>query len=189
MPASVADKLAAVIGQIDETGNADLLRLTVLKKWFERPGRLAAFAIWTAFHAASRGGQATGPARDLFQEAHELLLGRGERSELDAVAAERLHRRLRAFQNTYQRLKWGPVRIVKVSDLLLVEKALAAYLSHPHPPSQGYKLAVAYCEHYDPRYGNGLNGPSRVRLEEIVDFIRHREAQEADSARPSPLRP
>ena len=189
MPASVADKLAAVIGQIDETGNADLLRLTVLKKWFERPGRLTAFAFWTAFHAASRGGKATGPARDLFRDAQELLLGRGEGSELDPVAAEDLHRRLRAFQNTCQRSQWGPVRIVKVSDLLLVEEALAAYLWHPHPPSQGYKLAVAYCEHYDPRYGNGLNGPSRVRLEEIVDFIEHREAQEADSARPSPLRP
>jgi hypothetical protein len=189
MPASVADKLAAVIGQIDETGNADLLRLTVLKKWFERPGRLTAFAIWTAFHAASRGGKATGPARDLIQEAQELLSARGERSELDAVAAERLHRRLRAFQNTRQRLKWGSVRIVKVSDLLLVEKALAAYLWHPHPPSQGYRLAVAYCEHYHPRYGTSLNGPSRVRLEEIVDFIQYREAQEADSERPSPLRP
>ena len=43
--------------------------------------------------------------------------------------------------------------------------------------------------HYDPRYGTSLNGASRVRLEEIVDFIQHREAQEADSARPSPLRP
>lgn len=189
MRISIAAKLDAIIGQINETGNADPLRLTVLKKWFERPGRLAAFAIWIASQAVSRGGRATGPARDLFRETQELLWGCSVGGELDPVAAERLHRRLRAFQNTYKRLKWGAVRIVTESNLLLVEEALAAYLWHPQPPSQGYKLAVAYCEHYDPRYGNGLNGPSLVRLEEIVDFIQRWEAQEADSARPSSLKP
>ena len=45
-------------------------------------------------------------------------------------------------------LKWGPVRIVQESDLLLVEKALAAHLWQPQPPAQGCTLAVAYCEHY-----------------------------------------
>ncbi|MEE4144747.1 MAG: hypothetical protein V2I26_08110 [Halieaceae bacterium] len=45
MPPSVIDKLSAVITEIEERGNADRLRLTVLKKWFERPGRLTSFAL------------------------------------------------------------------------------------------------------------------------------------------------
>ena len=48
MPTSTADKLTAVIAQVAAQGNADVLRLTVLKNWFERPGRLQAFALWVA---------------------------------------------------------------------------------------------------------------------------------------------
>jgi hypothetical protein len=189
MPASVLEKLNVIIGQIHRAGNADLMRLTVLKRWFERPGRLAAFALWIASRGASRGGGASGRARDLFREANALLSGQRAGSELSPAALADLHRRLRAFQNTYRRLKWGPVRIVEESDRLLVEEGLAVYLWHPDSPSLGYKLAAAYCEHYDARYGNGLNGPSCDRLAEIVDFIRCREAQEAESVRALSSRP
>jgi hypothetical protein len=41
MPTSVTYKLSAVITEIDARGNADLQCLTVLKRWLERPGRLA----------------------------------------------------------------------------------------------------------------------------------------------------
>jgi hypothetical protein len=100
---------------------------------------------------------------------------------LNAATAEQLHRRLREFQNTYRKLKWGAARIAKESDPLLVEEGLAVYLWHLHSPPHGYKLAAAYCEHYDPRYGNGLNGPSCVKVEAIRDFVRRRAAQEAES--------
>ncbi len=189
MPATVIEKLNAIIHQINRAGNAELTRLTVLKRWFERPGRLAPFALWVASRSASRGGEATGPARDLFREAHALLPGQGARSEPNRAAAEDLHRRLREFQDTYQRLKWGSVRIVKQRDLLLVEEGLAVYLWHPRSPPHGYKLAAAYCEHYDPHYGNGLNGPSVTKLEEIRDFIKCQEAQEAESARTASSEP
>jgi hypothetical protein len=43
---------------------------------------------------------------------------------------------------------------------------------------EGYRLAANYCSNYDPRYGNSLNGPSRRRIEEIIDFIDHVEARE-----------
>ena len=72
--------------------------------------------------------------------------------------------------------------MVKNANLLLIEEALAICLWHANAPSLGYKLAVAYAAHYDPRYGNGLNGPSRDRLQELVDFIKHREALEAAAA-------
>lgn len=182
MPKSVADKLSAVIAQIDECGNADLLRLTVLKKWFERPGRLAAFALWVASRAVVHGSGLGEPASALFREVHELLWHREIGGGLDRRAAERLYHRLRSFQSTYQRGKWGPVRIVTNAKLLLIEEALALYLWHGNTPSLGYKLAAAYAEHYDPRYGNGLNGPSRGRLEDLIDFVRYQEAIEAQTA-------
>ena len=55
MPISTTDKLIAVIAQIAAHGNAEVLRLTVLKKWFERPGRLPAFALWVASRAVEQG--------------------------------------------------------------------------------------------------------------------------------------
>ncbi len=182
MPTSTADKLTAIVTQIAAQGNADVLRLTVLKKWFERPGRLPAFALWVASRAVEQGRYSEESVSVLFGEARALLEHRGPRGRLDRDAAERLYQRVRSFQSTYQRGKWGPVRIVKNANLLLIEEALALYLWHVNSPSVGYKLAVAYAAHYDPRYGTGLNGPSRDRLQELVDFIRHCEALEAAAA-------
>ena len=54
---------------------------------------------------------------------------------------------------------------------MLIEHALAAYLWHTDSPADGYKLAADYCQNYDSRYGNGLNGPSRTKIEEIVRFL------------------
>jgi hypothetical protein len=97
----------------------------------------------------------------------------------------RLHDRLHTYQSTHRRLQWGTVRVITDPNLLLIEEALAVYLWYATTPSLGYKLAAAYCEHYDPRYGPGLNGPSRDRLQELIAFVRAREAQEVAHSRPS----
>lgn len=60
----------------------------------------------------------------------------------------------------------------------LVEEGLSVALWHSDSPSRGYKLAADFSEHYDPRYGTDLNGPSRDVLREIMDFIARREALE-----------
>jgi hypothetical protein len=185
MPTSVADKLSAVITEIDERGNADRLRLTVLKKWFERSGRLTSFALWVARRAAYRGGERREAGAELAREAQALLKGVESSGSLDRFAAERLHDRLHTYQSTHRRLQWGTVRVVTDPNLLLIEEALAVYLWYATTPSLGYKLAAAYCEHYDPRYGPGLNGPSRDRLQELIAFVRAREAQEVAHSRPS----
>ena len=57
--------------------------------------------------------------------------------------------------------------MTKDKNLLLVEEGLCLSLADPPSPARGHQLAVAYCEHYDSRYGQDLNGPSRGRLEEI----------------------
>jgi hypothetical protein len=179
MRTNIPEKLLKIVEEIDETGSASLTRLTVLKKWLERPERLSAFAIWVAAQAVSRKGKTTGATAKLFREARTLMSDLDKmRPKLDRQAAQTLHDRLRYFQNEYQNQRWGPVRIVHNWNLMLVEHGLAIYLWHLDSPTHGYKLAADYCQHYDPRYGNGLNGPSRTKIEEIVRFMFTIEALE-----------
>ena len=49
MRTTCPEKILKIIADIDTQGNASLTRLTVLKKWFEHPGRLSVFALWVAF--------------------------------------------------------------------------------------------------------------------------------------------
>jgi hypothetical protein len=49
-----------------------LLRLTLLKRWFERPGRLEDFALWIVSRATARGRAAAGAAADLFRRLHNV---------------------------------------------------------------------------------------------------------------------
>lgn len=180
VPIPIHNKLTAIVDEIDRAGYSNATRLTVLKKWFERPQRLSGFALWVAARAASRGRNGAEAAANLFEEARALLAGHQiSTSGPNKAAATELHHRLREFQNEYQRQKWGPVRVVHDRNLLLVEQGLAIYLWHTNSPSHGYKLAVTYCEHYDPRYGPGLSGPSRSRLDAIVQFVRGIEALES----------
>ncbi|MGH7988798.1 MAG: hypothetical protein ACREDS_01195 [Limisphaerales bacterium] len=179
MRTNIPEKLLKIADDIAEQGSANLTRLAVLKKWFEKPERLSAFAIWVASRATSRKGKTGGTAAELFREARTLLAGVDNcHPELNRKAAETLHNRLCDFQDEYQNQQWGPVRIVHNWNLMLVEHALAIYLWHSDSPADGYKLAADYCQHYDPRYGNGLNGPSRTKIGEIVRFMFNIEALE-----------
>jgi hypothetical protein len=181
MRTSAPEKLLKVVDEIDAHGHASLTRLTVLKKWFERPKRLSAFALWVAARAVSRKGQTGGAAAALFLEARALLAGLDKiKPKLERQPAQRLHDRLRDFQNEYKNQQWEPVRIAHNWNLLLVEEALGICLWHADSPSHGYKLAADYCQHYDSRYSNSLNGPSRAKIEEIVRFMLAVEALEDD---------
>lgn len=179
MRTNIPKKLLKIADDISEHGNVNLTRLVVLKKWFEKPERLSAFAVWIAARATSSEGKTSGAAADLFREAKALLEGADKcRPQLDLQKEQALHDRLRDFQNKYQKQRWETVRIVHNWNLMLVEHALAIHLGHTNSPSDGYKLAADYCQNYDPQYGNGLNGPSPTQVEEIVRFIFTIEALE-----------
>lgn len=179
MPASVQDQLAMVIAEIDRTGHADVQRLTVLKKWFHRPGRLIAFGLWIAQQAAAPGGAPGRPGDELLAQAQVLLAGlRPSGASLDWSAVETLYRRAKAFQSEFESQRWGQVRVIRDRDLLLLEKGLAVLLRYQDTPTDGYRLAADYCAHYDPRYGTDLNGPSRGRLVTLLGFIVAVEAGE-----------
>ena len=111
MGVSVSEKLLLVAGEIESRGQANLTRLTVLKKWFEQPGRLAEFGLWVARCSAENKGKANGTAAKLLVEARGLLGssakgGSGERSVERRAAAE-LWDRARAFQNEYWKVVGG----------------------------------------------------------------------------------
>jgi len=179
MQTTIPEKLLAIVDEIDANGSANLTRLTILKKWFDHPERLSAFAIWVAGRAVSRKGKTNGAAAELFKEARNMLSGIDRICpQPDRGAVQMLHDRLRNFQNEYQHQRWGRVRIIHNWNLMLVEKSLAIYLWNLDSPTHGYKLAADYCQHCDSRYGNGLNGPSRTKIGEIVRFMFTIEALE-----------
>jgi hypothetical protein len=172
MSSAVQQKIAAIIAEIDRTGHADVQRLTVLKKWFCQPGRLSAFGLWIAQRAAARWVLSDGVAAELLRQAHALLADLGPPgSRPDWSATETLYRLARAFQDEVKRQAWGSVRVIRDWDLLLMEQGLALYLGHSDSPTDGYRLAVDECAHYDPRYGKDLNGLSQDRLEALMAFV------------------
>ena len=186
MRTSVPEKLLKLADDIAVERNVSLTRLTVLKKWFERPERLSAFALWVAQRAISRKGKTIGEAAKLFRESKAMLgdLDRfrpslpTERQE----SARALFGRLQAFQNEYRDSRWARIRTIENWNLYMVEKGMAILLNPFSQPTHGYKLAAEYCEHYDPRYGNGLNGPSQAKIMEMVPWMFTVEALEDEGA-------
>lgn len=182
MRTTVPEKIHQIIADINAQGNAPLTRLTVLKKWFEHPGRLSAFGLWIARRAAGRKGKTKTEAGALLNATRTLLGTAATREslfqEIDPEKARGLLERARNFQSEFQKQQWGPVRIIHCWPLLLVESGLALHLRETGTPSDGYKLAADWAQHFDSRYGNGLNGPSRGKLRELVRFMFAVEALE-----------
>ena len=179
MHAKIPEKLLAIAEEIATRGEAKTTRLTVLKKWFQRPEREAAFAIWVAVRALAGKGRTAGAAGELFKESRKLF-GKVNpcAPKVDRKVAERLYERLREFQSEYKKQQWGSVRIVHHWDLLLVEQALEIYLWYANSPAHGYTLAADYCKHYDPQRWDGLSGPSRGKIMAIAEFMLAVEALE-----------
>jgi hypothetical protein len=177
--ANISHKLQKIVADIEKCGHANLTRLTVLKKWFETTHRLPSFGIFIASQASQQIRKTTKDAPELLREAHEILADVDVfEPNIPRTDATRLHSRLEAFQNERREVQWTSVRVIHNLDLFLVESGLHLYLWHGDSPSEGYRLAANYCEHYDPRYGNGLNGPSVDRIEEIAGFVLAIESHE-----------
>jgi hypothetical protein len=180
MRTTVSEKILKIVKDIETSGHASQTRLTVLKKWFERPGRLSIFGLWIARQAASHKDK--GEAGALLNETRTLLGTAATREsflqKIDRKAAKNLLNRARDFHDEFQNQQWGPVRIIHCWPLLLVEEGLALHLGEAKSPSDGYKLAADWAHNFDARYGDSLNGPSLGKLQELVQFIVNVEALE-----------
>jgi hypothetical protein len=74
-------------------------------------------------------------------------------------------------QNEYRRVHGGPVRVIKNTDLLLVEHALRTVLAdEPSIPHWAYLTARCYSERYDSSHGTGLTPTSAPLVQDIADF-------------------
>jgi hypothetical protein len=182
--ADMRHKLQKIVVEIKDCGHANLTRLTVLKKWFGPAHRLRSFGIFIANQASQRTHEATTEAVELFREAHEILAGVNIfEPNIPRAGAARVYARLQAFQNEHRNQKWTTVRMIQNQSLFLVEGGLGLYLRRGGSPTDGYRLAAAYCEHYDPRYGTGFNGPSAAWIEEIADFVLAIETYEQEGSK------
>lgn len=184
MRTTVPEKIIEIIDDIETRGNVPLTRLTVLKGWLKYPGRLPALGLWIARRSAGRKGKTIGEYGALLREASALLgpAPTGDRlfGEINRPAAEAFHARARDSQNEYQDGERERVRDIRCRQLFLVEEGLAVYLWHADSPDHGYQLAADWAQNHDRRHGNGLNGPSRGKLEELVRFMFTVEALEPD---------
>lgn len=181
MRTKVPLKLQKIIEEIDQRGQAGMTRLTVLKKWFERPERLRAFGIWIASRAVELGSETPGNGHvgELFDAARMLLANVDILSPaLDHESTRTLEHRMWQFQHDYRSIPFGSCRIIENWNIYLVEEGLRIYLGNHVSPSDGYKLAADYCQHYDSKYGTSLNGPSRAKVEEIHHFVVNVELSE-----------
>ena len=119
MRTNIPEKLLKIADDIAARGDANLSRLTVLKKWFDQPGRLPPFAIWVASRAISGKGKTGVEAAELFRQARALLARvKPYAPKVDRKLAKVLHDRLQTFQNEYQHQQWGQVRIIHNWDLM-----------------------------------------------------------------------
>lgn len=145
MRTTIPEKLLALADDIAAHGHANLTRLMVLKKWFAKPARLSAFARWVAAQALAQKGKMSGAAGALRKDGWALLdRVQPGASHWDRDAAERLHARLRDFQDEVRSVAWGQVRVIHHWNLLLLEQALAILLWHADSPMHGYKLAADF---------------------------------------------
>jgi hypothetical protein len=189
----MATRLQRIVEDIRQSGCAEQTRLTILKKWFEPVGRLASFGLFIARNAWQNTDRANGEAAALLGEARDLLAGVDILAPaVPSAAARNLHGRVVAFQNEHRNVHWTAVRQIQNWNLFLIESGLGLCLGYSASPSEGYRLAAAYCAHYDPRYGDNLNGPSAGRIENIAAFVQAVEAHEAAlhaTRLPPPVRP
>ncbi|WP_040854821.1 hypothetical protein [Thiorhodovibrio frisius] len=187
MPKTIHDKLAAIIAGIEQTGSAETLRLTVLKKWFEHEGRLTAFAFWMLARVIEEAKVSSPEAEALLEETKTLLGDAGEKGHFDRTEARSLRQRLHDFQSEIRYVHSTAVRIVREASLMRVEEALDILLGYglgyggADCPAGGYQLAARYCEHYDSRHGTNLNGPALARVQAIAAFVAQQEGLETAS--------
>jgi hypothetical protein len=119
-----AIKLAQIADALAAGGSFNITRLTVLKSLCKKPQearRFVSYLLWRKFPNPDKL-PGRGVAKELIcrglQEIQSLLTAPPRKSPPDRW---QLFREIKAWQNETKPIKWGSVRIIKNSDLLLVE--------------------------------------------------------------------
>jgi hypothetical protein len=79
------------------------------------------------------------------------------------------------YQSDYKKIKWTTVRMIKSSELLIIEYLLVSLLSSDeYAQKLAYYATVSYVEKYDSSVGTGLIAKSIPMLEDVVAFWRRK---------------
>ena len=79
------------------------------------------------------------------------------------------------YQSDYKKIKWTTVRMIKSSELLIIEYLLVCLLSsEEYAQKLAYYATVSYVEEYDASVGTGLIAKSIPMLEDVVAFWRRK---------------
>jgi hypothetical protein len=174
-------RLAQMAAELQEGDNFEVTRLTTLKSLCEDSKAAAQFAVHLAKQTYQKMQEQARPAHiepaqwDTYKglvakalepmEAYVEELSEQAKSALWSVQAE-----VRGVQNTYENHRWGPIRVIHSSEVLLIEYALSSLLQ-PHASADwGYRIARQYAARYDARYPRGLVPESAPMVEDIADF-------------------
>jgi hypothetical protein len=174
-------RLAQIAAALRQGEHFEVTRLTTLKSLCADAQAAAHFALSLARLTASKMQEKDCPSHlDPEQwDAYKALVAKAL-AHMDAYVKEpsaqvsraiwSVQSDVRDVQNTYKPHQWGPVRIIHSTEVLLIEYALSCLLQPTMSADWGYRIARAYAERYNARYGTGLIPASAPLVEDIADF-------------------
>jgi hypothetical protein len=174
-------RLAQMAAELQGGDSFEVTRLTTLKSWCEDSKAAAQFAVHFAQQTYRKMQEQKSPShldaekwdnyKALVAKALEQMEAYvEERSEEARTALWSVQAEVRGIQDTYENHRWGPVRIIQSSEVLLVEYALTCLLQPTASADWGYRIARQYAERYNSRYPRGLIPESAPMVEDIANF-------------------
>jgi hypothetical protein len=168
-------KLSEIAEALRQGNKFHVTRLTIIKSLCAEPGAAAAFALFLAQRIQNKMRQTKCSARyrELVDRAvKELKSFLTNRTEERKARLSSLCREMEAEQNDCERIGWNLVRVIKNTDLVVVEVCLKSVLRSYEAPIWAYQAAKDYAERYDAKHGSGLIPRSAPMVEEIAEFWR-----------------
>ncbi len=152
-----------------------MIRLTTIKSLCAEPEAGPAFALFLAqrIQKKMRRGKHPKKFRELVDRAvKELKPYLAEPTEERQAPLSSLCREMEAEQNEYKKVGWNMVRMLKNTDLFVVETCLRLVVRSHEAPYWAYHAARDYAVRHDARYWCGLIPSSAPMVEEIAEFWR-----------------
>lgn len=173
MPPQVL-KLAQLAEALRAGASFNITRLTSIKRLCREASVAQRFVVHLLHRAFPDPNRIKGKpiekelARSAIREMSARVAGEDRHSSHRDLAP--LLREIEAQQSEFKRLEWGPVRIIRNNDLLLVENALRCFVEDWSAPFWAYHTARQHAERYDSSWGTGLIPASANAVQDIADF-------------------
>ncbi len=168
-------KLSEIADELRHGKVFPVTRLTIIKSLCAEPEAAPAFALFLVQRIQNKMRQRKYPKkfRELVDRAvKELKSYLADPTEERKARLTSLCREIESEQNEFKKIGWNMVRMLKSSDLFVVEECLRSVLRRCEAPFWAYHSARDYAVRYDARYWSGLIPGSAPMVEEIAGFWR-----------------